>query len=90
MSKLPYGGYTQREWERAVGWGKVPPEYEHEETKYKLNDPIWDKRWIPETKYKLNDPIWDKRWIPENKHEESDNDVQPQDDKSTRDKSDNN
>ena len=45
MSKLPYGGYTQREWERAVGWGKVPPEYEHEETQYKLNDPIWDKRW---------------------------------------------
>ena len=73
MSKLPYGGYTQREWERAVGWGKVPPEYEHEETKYKLNDPIWDKRWIPE-----------------NKHEESDNDVQPQDNKSTRDKSKNN
>ena len=65
--------YTQREWERVVGWGKVPPEYKHEETKYKLNDPIWDKRWIPE-----------------NKHEESDNDVQPQDDKSTRDKSDNN
>ena len=30
--------YTQREWERVVGWGKVPP-------KYKLNDPIWDKRW---------------------------------------------
>ena len=65
--------YTQREWERVVGWGKVPPEYEHEETQYKLNDPIWDKRWIPQ-----------------NKHEESDNDVQPQDDKSPRDKSDNN
>ena len=75
MSKLPYGGYTQREWERAVGWAKVPPEYKHEETKYKLNDPIWDKRWIPETKY-----------------EESDNDeeVQTPEDKSTRDKSDNN
>ena len=42
------------------------------------------------TQYKLNDPIWDKRWIPQSKHEESDNDVQPQDDKSTRDKSDNN
>ena len=97
MSKLPYGGYTQREWERAVGWGKVPPEYEHEETQYKLNDPIWDKRWIPEnkheeTKYKLNDPIWDKRWIPETKYEESDNDeeVQTPEDKSTRDKSENN
>ena len=21
-------GYTQREWDRAVGWGKVPPEYQ--------------------------------------------------------------
>ena len=43
--------YTQREWDRTVGWGKVPPEY---------------------------------------KHEESDKNVQPQDDKSTRDKSENN
>ena len=24
--------YTQREWERVVGWGKVPPEYKHEES----------------------------------------------------------
>ena len=22
-----YNGYTQRDWERAVGWGKVPDEY---------------------------------------------------------------
>ena len=60
--------YTQREWDRTVGWGKVPKEY------------------------KLNDPIWDKRWIPETKHEESDNDeeVQTPEDKSTRDKSNNN
>ena len=43
--------YTQREWERVVGWGKVPPEY---------------------------------------KHEESDKNVQPQDNKSPRDKSNNN
>ena len=59
--------YTQREWDRTVGWGKVPKEY------------------------KLNDPIWDKRWIPETKHEESDNDeeVQTPEDKSTRDKSEN-
>ena len=27
MSKLPYGGYTQREWDRVVGYGKVPKEY---------------------------------------------------------------
>ena len=24
--------YTQREWDRVVGWGKVPPEYKHEES----------------------------------------------------------
>ena len=30
--------YTQREWDRTVGWGKVPKEY-------KMNDPIWDERW---------------------------------------------
>ena len=24
--------YTQREWDRTVGWGKVPPKYEHEES----------------------------------------------------------
>ena len=22
-----YNGYTQRDWERAVGWGKVPDKY---------------------------------------------------------------
>ena len=60
--------YTQREWDRTVGWGKVPKEY------------------------KMNDPIWDERWIPKNNNEESDNDenIQTQDDKSTRDKSENN
>jgi len=50
MAKLPYGGYTQKDWERKVGWSKVPPEY---------------------------------------KHEESDNDVKQQDDKPTRDNSNN-
>ena len=53
--------YTQREWDRVVGWGKVPP------------------------KYKLNDPIWDKRWTSDN-----DEEVQTPEDKSTRDKSENN
>ena len=24
--------YTQREWERVVGWGKVPPKYKYEES----------------------------------------------------------
>ena len=27
-----YGGYTQRDWERTVGWGKVPDEYSIETT----------------------------------------------------------
>ena len=53
--------YTQREWDRVVGWGEVPP------------------------KYKLNDPIWDKRWTSDN-----DEEVQTPEDKSTRDKSENN
>ena len=26
-SKLSNDGYTQREWDRTVGWGKVPDEY---------------------------------------------------------------
>ena len=54
--------YTQREWDRTVGWGKVPKEY------------------------KLNDPIWDKRWTSDNDEES----VQTPEDKSTRDKSENN
>ena len=53
--------YTQREWDRTVGWGEVPQ------------------------KYKLNDPIWDKRWTSDN-----DEEVQTPEDKSTRDKSNNN
>ena len=35
--------YSQRQWDRTVGWGSVPKEY-------KLNDPIWDERWIPKEK----------------------------------------
>ena len=60
--------YTQREWDRTVGWGKVPKEY------------------------KMNDPIWDERWIPKNNNEESDNyeKIQTHNDKTPRDKSDNN
>ena len=81
MSKLPYGGYTQREWERTVGWGKVPPEYEHEEPQYKLNDPIWDERWTKTYSEQMQEEL---------EPIESDNDVQPQDDKSTRNKSYNN
>ena len=66
--------YTQREWDRAVGWGKVPKEY-------KMNDPIWDERWTKTYSEQMQEEL---------EPIESDNDVQPQDDKSTRNKSYNN
>ena len=64
-------GYTQREWDRTVGWGKVPDEYnrvpssdtdgkntERSDTHREKNE-----RTLEEGKeYSLNDPIWDKRW----------------------------
>lgn len=31
MSKKHENTYTQREWDRTVGWGKVPDEYKTEE-----------------------------------------------------------
>jgi hypothetical protein len=37
--------YTQRQWDREVGWGKVPKEYAHEtkleEYKRKINYDVW-------------------------------------------------
>ena len=64
-------GYTQREWDRTVGWGKVPDKYrrvptghtdgkntERSDTHREENE-----RTLEEGKeYALNDPIWDKRW----------------------------
>ena len=32
MRKKHENTYTQREWDRTVGWGKVPEEYKTEET----------------------------------------------------------
>ena len=75
MTSSNYGGYTQRDWERAVGWGKVPDEYSIEtttNTKDGINSKTsdtsgeTDKRTLEEGKeYSLNDPIWDKRWTDE-------------------------
>lgn len=42
-SSKPEVKYTQRQWDRTVGWGSVPKEYS-------LADPIWDERWIPKEK----------------------------------------
>lgn len=64
-------GYTQREWERTVGWGKVPDKYRRvptDNTDGKNTERIdsnreKDERTLEEGKeYSMNDPIWDKRW----------------------------
>ena len=64
--------YTQREWDRTVGWGKVPEEYSHtistgktdgEDTKGSNQTRKENEGTLEEGKeYPLNDPIWDKRW----------------------------
>ena len=64
--------YTQREWDRTVGWGKVPEEYRYtvstdktdgENTERSDTHREEDERTLEEGKeYSLNDPIWDKRW----------------------------
>ena len=63
--------YTQREWDRTVGWGKVPDEYNRvppsrtdgEDTQRSNQNREKNERTLEEGKeYPLNDPIWDKRW----------------------------
>ena len=65
--------YTQREWDRTVGWGKVPKEYRHtistgktdgKNTERSDQNREKNERTLEEGKeYPLNDPIWDKRWL---------------------------
>ena len=64
-------GYTQREWDRTVGWGTGPAEYRRvppsstdgEGTERSDSNREKDERTLEEGKeYPLNDPIWDKRW----------------------------
>ena len=66
-----YNGYTQRDWERAVGWGKVPDKYRRvspshtdgKDTERSNQNREKNERTLEEGKeYPLNDPIWDKRW----------------------------
>ena len=66
--------YTQREWDRSVGYGKVPDKYNIEITSddkdginSKTSDTSGETFKVPneEILYKLNDPIWDKRWTDE-------------------------
>ena len=70
-SKLSNDGYTQREWDRTVGWGKVPDEYNRvspsntngKNSQRSDQTREENKRTLEEGKeYALNDPIWDKRW----------------------------
>ena len=70
-SRLANDGYTQREWDRTVGWGKVPDQYSRvspsnsdgENTKGSEESREKDERALEDGKeYALNDPIWDKRW----------------------------
>ena len=68
--------YTQREWDRTVGWGEVPKEY-------KLNAPIWDKRWTRTYSEQMQEEL-------EPIESDNDEEVQTPEDKSTRDKSNNN
>ncbi len=64
-------GYTQREWDRTVGWGKVPDQYRRvppsstdgKNTERSNSSGEENERTLEEGKeYSLNDPIWDKRW----------------------------
>ena len=64
-------GYTHREWDRTVGWGKVPDEYKNisnrstdaEDTQRSDQNKQEDERTLEDGKeYALTDPIWDKRW----------------------------
>ena len=66
--------YTQREWDRTVGYGKVPDKYNIEITSddkdginSKTSDTSGETFKVPteEIFYELNDPIWDKRWTDE-------------------------
>ena len=70
-SRLTNDGYTQREWDRTVGWGKVPDQYSRvsssdldgKDTKGSEESREKDERTLEDGKeYALNDPIWDKRW----------------------------
>ena len=70
-SRLTNDGYTQREWDRTVGWGKVPDQYSRvfpsdsdgKNTKGSEESREKDERALEDGKeYALNDPIWDKRW----------------------------
>ena len=74
--------YTQRDWDRTVGWGKVPKKYD--KGYIKGSDPEYEFDNLVEY---INRSI--DRFYKRHEEIESDNDerIQPQDDKSPRDNS---
>ena len=64
--------YTQRQWDRTVGWGTVPDEYNNISTEHtdgenkKRSDKTREEvlRTVKEIQeeWSLNDPRWDERW----------------------------
>ena len=77
--------YTQRDWDRTVGWGKVPKKYDKDYIKG--SDPEYEFDNLVEY---INRSI--DRFYKRHEDIESDNNerIQPQDDKSPRDNSNNN
>ena len=73
--------YTQREWDRTVGWGKVPKDYDVEYVKG--SDPEYEFDKLVEYINRSVDRFFKKHNM------ESDNNerIQPQNDKSPRDNS---
>ena len=64
--------YTQRDWDRTVGWGKVPEKYSYtvstgntdgKNTERSDQNREKNERTLEEgQEYTLDNPIWDKRW----------------------------
>ena len=61
--------YTQNQWDREVGWGKVPKEYAHEtkleEYKRKINYDVWEDV-INVKGEEMSKPQFDSLWNPWN------------------------
>jgi len=61
--------YTQRQWDREIGWGKVPKEYAYEtkleEYKRKINYDVWEDV-INVKGEEMSNPQFDSLWNPWN------------------------
>ena len=50
--------YTQRQWDREVGWGKVPKEYADNWEKQFVNEELPKETKLEEYKRKINYDVW--------------------------------